>query len=219
MFKKIKWIGNNVNRDILQLLKENQSSINLKEVLPNYFPFSHFSMCVTDLEIVINSVFFGKSKKILECGSGLSTIAIAKFLKNDPDAKIISLEHDKEWIEIMNRLIEREGLTNIVIHYTPLIDFDIDSVKGKWYDISNVNLDSDFDMLVIDGPPSYKKGLLLSRYPAISLIQNKLKKDGMFYMDDFRRTGEVEVLKKWEQKIKLNPGKKNLYGKGQIYFK
>jgi hypothetical protein len=38
-------------------------------------------------------------------------------------------------------------------------------------------------------------------------------------MDDFRRTGEVEVLKKWEQKIKLNPGKKNLYGKGQIYFK
>jgi len=63
MFKKIKWIGNNVNRDILQLLKENQSSINLKEVLPSYFPFSHFSMCVTDLEILINSIFFGKSKK------------------------------------------------------------------------------------------------------------------------------------------------------------
>jgi len=124
-----------------------------------------------------------------------------------------------KWIDIMNRLIEREGLTNIVIHHTPLIDFDIDSVKGKWYDISNVNLDSDFDMFVIDGPPSYKKGLQLSRYPAISLIQNKLKKDGVFYMDDFRRTGEVEVLKKWQQKIKLNPGKKNLYGKGQIYFK
>jgi len=87
----------------------------------------------------------------------LSTIAIAKFLKNDPNAKIISLEHDKEWIDIMNRLIEKEGLTNIVIHHTPLIDFDIDSVKGKWYDISTINLDSDFDMLVIDGPPSYKR--------------------------------------------------------------
>jgi hypothetical protein len=103
-------------------------------------------------------------------------------------------------------------LTSIINNKYSLLEID-------FTDISNVNLDSDFDMLVIDGPPSYKKGLQLSRYPAISLIQNKLKKDGMFYMDDFRRTGEEEVLKKWEQKIKLNPGKKNLYGKGQIYFK
>jgi hypothetical protein len=38
-------------------------------------------------------------------------------------------------------------------------------------------------------------------------------------MDNFRKIGEVEFLKKWQQKIKLNPGKKNLYGIDQIYFK
>ena len=37
-------------------------------------------------------------------------------------------------------------------------------------------------------------------------------------MYNFRKIGEVEFLKKWQQKIKLNPRKKNLYGKGQIYF-
>ncbi len=32
-------------------------------------------------------------------------------------------------------------------------------------------------------------------------------------MDDFRSSGEVGVLMKWQQKIKLKPVKKNLYGK------
>ena len=219
MFKKLKWIGNNINRDILQLLKENQSENHLKEILPSYFPYSHYAMNVTDLDNLINSIYFGKVKTVLECGSGLSTLAIGKFLKDEPEAKIVSLEHDLSWIEIMKDLIKKEGLTNIVIHYAPLVDFNFENVKGKWFDINNINLGKDFDLLVIDGPPSYRKGLELSRYPAINLIKDALKDNGIFYMDDYKRKGEVEVLKLWSNKIKLLEGKKNNFGKGQIFYK
>lgn len=76
---------------------------------------------------------------ILECGSGVSSLAMAAT-----GAEVHALEHDPAWISKVVEARDRLGLETLHVHYAPL--------KDGWY--SGVEW-PDCDIVVCDGPPRY----------------------------------------------------------------
>lgn len=78
---------------------------------------------------------------ILECGSGLSTLAMAAA---NPGSVVHALEHSPVFAEHLRAEAERYGIPNIRIHCKPL--------KERWYDVSDLPA-TPWGLYVIDGPP------------------------------------------------------------------
>ena len=216
MLPLLKALGNRINRDLLFMQKESDARAQLAGLLPLYFPYSHYSIKYYDLEKIINQIMFSGSKKILELGSGLSTLCMSKLSAFDSDIQIHSIEHNEEWIKLMAKLIKMNNLQNIRIDYAPVKDFTDGNFKGRFFDLDKIQLDL-YDAIIIDGPPANKKELVHSRYPAIQILKNNLKQNGFFYFDDVRRKGEADCLNNWKHTLSFYPTLKHQFGNGQIF--
>lgn len=80
---------------------------------------------------------------ILELGSGLSTLAMAAA---NPNIKVFALEHDPVYLERTRVEMQRQGLTNIVLHFSPLKDYG----DHRWY---ADEASGPFSLVLVDGPP------------------------------------------------------------------
>ena len=213
----LKSIGNRINRDLLYMQKESDARAQLSGLLPVYFPYSHYSIKYYDLEKIISQIMFSGAKRILELGSGLTTLCMAKLSAFDPEISIHSIEHNEDWIRLMQKLIRMNEMTNIDLEYVPLKDFSDGAFKGRFYDFEKKQL-GEYDSIIIDGPPANRKEWVHSRYPAIYVLKQHLKKNGFFYFDDVARKGELECLDHWTKMLSFYPGMKHQFGKGQIFI-
>lgn len=79
---------------------------------------------------------------VIECGSGLSTIAMAAA---NPKLKVHCIEHEPVWADKLLRAKKRLGLDNITCHFAPI------DPTTNWYSDTPAPW-SRADMVVIDGP-------------------------------------------------------------------
>jgi len=214
----LKSIGNRINKDLLYMQKESDSRNQLSRLLPEYFPYNHYTIKYYDLERIVNQIMFTGANDILELGSGLSTLCIAALTKYDGSIKVHSIEHHPEWHGLMLKLIKMNNLKNIQLDLVPLKPFQEDSFSGMFFDLSNVTFKDNYDAVIIDGPPANKKELVHSRYPAIHILKRHLKKKGFFYFDDVRRKGEAECLNNWKHNLSFYRTPKHQFGNGQIFI-
>lgn len=218
-----KGIGNLFGKDIVFFLKEQKSRSELNNFLPTYFPYSTFSILYSDLEMLLNHTIFNGSTTILETGSGLSTLVLGKYFKFIGHGKVISLENDKKWYDLMTNLITADELSDFVkIVYCPTIDIKHSNKKGKWYDeavyqqeIAGVK----FDGFILDGPRANSPALIDSRYPSYTLIEGYAKSNYFVFMDDYKRTGDKENFANIIAKFHLSIVKQNRHGKGVLLTK
>lgn len=75
---------------------------------------------------------------ILETGSGLSTLVMAKTT----EGQVYSLEHNHEWADKLEAIALELGIDNINVIRSPLVD-------GWYTNVPNI----DFDVVINDGPP------------------------------------------------------------------
>lgn len=75
------------------------------------------------------------SGRVLECGTGLTTIVLAA-----KGCEVTSLEHDPMFASHIQAMLDRYGLT-ADIQCKPLVD--------RWYDFAG----GEYDCLIVDGPP------------------------------------------------------------------
>jgi len=192
--------------------KEVTSAIILSELLQGntFLPITNSSINNVSLRLMLNDVVINSRKRIVEFGAGVSTIVFARlFKKNGIKGKIFSIDEDKEWIKILENILERESLNGYVkFIYAPLNkNKKVRSLKHlKWYDenILNENLEENkFDLAFVDGPCAYRKGIEFSRYPSLPFIKNKMNSNFSFFLDDVNRNGESKILKLWEKEFKL----------------
>jgi len=167
-----------------------------------FLPMTGSSLRPLCLLHIMNDIVINQRRHILEFGSGISTILIARLLKiNNIEASIISFDHNEQWTQTVNTMLKKEGLSaKAKLIFAPLAPCKIALDNNAWY---NANVfekhthGKQYDLVIVDGPPAYEPAIATSRYPALPSIFDKLREHASVYLDDASREGEQHILKKW----------------------
>ena len=126
-----------------------------------------------------------KPARVLDLGSGMSTLVLAK---SAPQAEIISIDNSDEYAGKTRKLLAAHGVTNVDVRVAALTPHD----SGvDWYDLAQLSDVSNIDFLFIDGPPGSKNPK--ARHPAILECISKLNPRAVIVVDDAGREGEKEM--------------------------
>jgi hypothetical protein len=159
-----------------------------------YLPWGTGAMRPAGLVVVCNEVVHGDRTRIVECGSGVSTVVLARLLRERGAGSVVAVEHDGAWAALVGDMVRREALDRVarVVH-APL------EGDPPWYAPAALDaLPAEVDLLVVDGPPAHATGEEHRRAPALPLLEPRLVPAATVVLDDLRRPGEREVLASWE---------------------
>ena len=125
-----------------------------------------------------------KPKLIVELGSGVSTVVMAKAGAK----KIISFDGSEEFASGTRNLLAAHGVKGVEVRATKLAPF-----KGSsgWYDPNSFKDIKKIDLLVIDGPQGGEDSN--ARYPALEVLLSKLSPKAIVILDDANRPGERKL--------------------------
>lgn len=168
----------------------------LRPLLPAaYLPWTAASIRPAALVAVCNDVVIRRRRTIVELGSGISTVVLARLL-GQTGGRLVSVDHDEQWLAIVADLLTAAGLRDAVrLHHAPLV--------AGWYDrasMAKALTDADgaaVDLLVVDGPPAWRPGTEMSRLPAAEALTPHLSPDATVILDDLHRPGEQEIVRCW----------------------
>lgn len=156
-----------------------------------YLPWTTGSMRPAGLVRVCNEIVHGDRTRILECGSGVSTVLLARLLHERERGVLTSLEHDRHWAALIQDHLQREHLDQIarVVH-APL------EGDPRWYRLDE--MPDEIDLLIVDGPPAFESGHGAARAPALARLDDNLVHDAAVILDDIERPGEQQIIATWE---------------------
>lgn len=135
---------------------------------------------------------------VVECGSGTSTLFLARTLQLKSTGTLIALEHLPEFAEQTRLALKKHGLDEIAeVRYAPLEEVVIDERSYMWYSQSSIADLGSIDLLVVDGPPESTG--TWARYPAYPLLRGALSASGAILVDDVQRSDERTMVDAWVQ--------------------
>jgi predicted O-methyltransferase YrrM len=161
-----------------------------------YLPWSSGAMRPAGLVVVCNEIAHSARTRVVECGSGASTIVLARLLRERGAGSVVSVEHDRAWAALVNDMLRREKLNDVarVVH-APL------DGAPPWYAAAALDkLPADVDLLIVDGPPAHATNEQHRRAPALAYFESRLVSGATVILDDAQRLGERDVLAQWETK-------------------
>lgn len=148
---------------------------------------------------ICNDIIINQRHGIVEFGSGVSTILMARLLaRNKLDAKIISIDHDATWQNIVSHCCQADNIEKYIQFICSPI---AEEGKYSWYTTSKIQLPADFvaDTVVVDGPLGRQP---MARYGAIPFIKKYLSKNSYtIYLHDTDRPDEQKILHAWHEML------------------
>lgn len=133
---------------------------------------------------------------VVECGSGTSTLFLARALELKGSGRLIALEHLVEYLERTEQALQQHGLSEIAeVRLAPLEKIDIDGMEYMWYAVSSIADLNSIDVLLVDGPPGGTGDW--ARYPAYPLLRERLSTGAVIAFDDARRSDEKAIVDAW----------------------
>lgn len=136
-----------------------------------------------------------RPKKILELGSGASTIWLG-YLCQAFGAELVTLDHLEEYLNLTQTAVERHGLNEQVeSRLAPLEPVESAGDTYNWYSLASLNDLSDIDVVLIDGPPAATGPK--ARYPALPYIIDLLAPHATVILDDAHRQEEADIIEDW----------------------
>ncbi len=162
-------------------------------------PYSALWSAAPDfLKLIAEHSLDVKPKTILECSSGSTTVVLARCCQLNNNGEVFSLENGVQYAKETEGNIERYELSDYatVIH-APLEEVTVDGILYQWYALDSIP-DGSIDMLVIDGPSGFIQKH--SRYPALSVLIDKLSDGCVVFMDDAGRQDEREIIEMWKRR-------------------
>ena len=143
-----------------------------------------------------------KPGKIMELGSGTSTLVIAAALKKLGAGRFLSIEHDHAYFEKTQALLQVCDLQNHVeLIYAPLEKWEHDGLSYQWYDLPFDMIDhmigrNQLDLLLVDGPPAATN--YHARFPAMVRLKDYCSDSTVILLDDAGREEEQQILVRWQ---------------------
>lgn len=128
-----------------------------------------------------------RPKKILDLGSGYSTVMLGLWAKENK-AEVISLEQSQLYLNKTRQLLNKYDL-DITVHYAPLTE----TPNGLFYEY---DLPDDIDFAIIDGPAWTKDG----RRATFHQIYPHLSKNFVVWVDDSHRDLDTIAREEWLSK-------------------
>lgn len=156
---------------------------------------SYWSAAPDFLQLIVDHALTEKPATIVECGSGVTTLMLARCCEMNGQGKVSSLENSSTFAENTRSEIERYGLgkyANVID--APLTERMAGGQAYQWYDLDGLS-ERSIDMLVIDGPPGFIQRH--ARYPALPLLFDRLADGCVIFMDDTARPDDREVVEMW----------------------
>ncbi len=152
--------------------------------------------------VVLNEIALAGRTTILELGSGISTIVIARLLA-ERGGTLTSFEHDPRWADTVRSQLELEGLSAVATVEDAPLGPHAHSLDGApWYPLEAVAaLPGTIDLLLVDGPPGYGEGMAMSRYPALPALAGRLARAAIVILDDADRDSEQEIVARWSAEV------------------
>jgi hypothetical protein len=136
---------------------------------------------------------------IVECGSGASTVVLARACERNGRGHVWSLEHLPDMAERTRAWLAEQGLADYAtVIDAPLVPQALAGHAGVWYSTDELP-DLPIDMLVVDGPPGSSGRL--ARYPAGPRLFPRLSMHGSVFVDDFHRPDERAIVARWQQEF------------------
>ena len=179
-----------------------------------YLPWGSGTMRPAGLVAVCNDIVLNDRRRIVELGSGISTVLLARLLAQEapvatagwpqwsttPDGDDGS---SASWPARPSVTTSRSSTRRL--QPRPAAGAAPGTTKPR----STAGLDAAMggdliDLLVVDGPPAFADGLGLARHPALPVLRDRLAPDATVVLDDVERPGEQEVLRRWEDEFGLD---------------
>ena len=174
---------------------EIQNRLCLTQPLP-YTP--DWSAAPDFISLIVDYALQAKPGVILECSSGLTTLALARCCQINQRGRVISLENGEEYAEQTRLQLQQFALQD----YAQVIDAPLQKVTlGRdydWYSLESLP-DVSIDMLVIDGPPGFIQKN--SRYPSLPLLFDRLADHCSVFLDDAARDDEKALVAQWQNEF------------------
>jgi predicted O-methyltransferase YrrM len=133
---------------------------------------------------------------IVECGSGVSTLALSRFLSQIGRGHVLSLEHNPGFAQKTRDNLARAGLGGwATVIDAELVPYRFGGQDYLWYSTKGLSSSLVIDLLLIDGPPS--STCRNARYPAGPVLFKFLSARGVVFLDDADREEERQTLSLW----------------------
>jgi hypothetical protein len=138
---------------------------------------------------------------ILECGSGSSTVAIARCLRAMGHGRIVALEHDPVYAQRTRDLLRLHGVEDVgTVVLAPLVPRVVHGRSLRWYSPTyEALLDQKVDVLLVDGPPGASAPR--ARYPAVPILESYLAARCSILLDDGDRQDERQAAQAWSREL------------------
>lgn len=146
---------------------------------------------------ILKALEENKPSTICECGSGVTTLMLAEYAKQEfkegRAVNVITLEQDKNEINRIEAKLQQARLEHFVkIIYAPL--------GGGQYRLNSSQIltalqGEKIDFLLIDGPC----GPSGCREHALYALAPFCSKNALWFLDDALRDGELRALQAWEK--------------------
>jgi predicted O-methyltransferase YrrM len=185
----------------------------------SYLPWTVFAMRPAALVAVLDEVACSAPRCIVELGSGLSTVYLARLLRQRgrSEPTVVSVDDAPAWLDQVRAQLARDGLDGLVeLVYAPREPWSGPdpgvrrslvrrlrraarpmALPDRWYARDPIRAaigDRSVDFLLVDGPRGKRS---ISRYPALPELLGHLHKDATIVLDDAGRAGETEIIERW----------------------
>jgi predicted O-methyltransferase YrrM len=111
-----------------------------------------------------------RPKRVLEFGSGASTIFLGLQLSKDAHANLVTIEHDSYYANLINSFLKMNDLNNVRTVLAP--------IDNGWYSRESLRDLPTFELVIVDGP-------LTNRSLGLDFMKEHSDAGTVFLIDDF----------------------------------
>lgn len=175
-----------------------------------YLPVTNWSAGPTYYMHVCNDIIINQRVNIVEMGSGISTVLIARLLeRNRIPARVYSVDQDASWQRVVKGMLAADNIERHVSFLQADIVLPTEGTAPPWYNaeqLSELLRMDPIDMLLVDGPKVQSHVCI--RHGAVPFLHTRLAAKACVFLHDTDRQGEQTIVGVWKNLLhdfKLEP--------------